>query len=226
MALWVIKDGPESMGLEIDSGAPAPAAASAAPDWDTAEWTLAAAMGRPAFWALAFALGFGMLAQSAYLYHQTPFLEGRLGLLGAASVVSATTLSGIAGRAIFITLGPRLSTLLWTTLVFGLQALSFAILGFGSSEAALWAGSMLFGFTMGLVITLQPLTVAQAFGRTSFGRIYGAIYFAIRAGAALGPIAVALVLAEGFAFADGWLLVALSLLLATLLLPAALRTSA
>ena len=47
---------------------------------------------------------------------------------------------------------------------------------------------------MGWVITLQPLTVAQAFGRTSFGRIYGAIYFAIQAGAAVGSIAIGLML--------------------------------
>ena len=78
---------------------------------------------------------------------------------------------------------------------------------------------------MGLVITLQPLTVAQAFGRISFRRIYGAIYFAIRAGAVIGPIAIGLMLVEGFGYADGWLLVALSLIMAALLLPAALRAS-
>ena len=78
---------------------------------------------------------------------------------------------------------------------------------------------------MGLVITLQPLTVAQAFGRTSFGRIYGAIYFAIRAGTAVGPIAIGLILIEGFGYDDSWLLVALSLIIAALLLPAALRAS-
>ncbi len=78
---------------------------------------------------------------------------------------------------------------------------------------------------MGLVITLQPLTVAQAFGRTSFGRIYGAIYFAIRAGAAVGPIAIGLILIEVFGYDDSWLLVALSIIIATVLLPAALRAS-
>ena len=78
---------------------------------------------------------------------------------------------------------------------------------------------------MGLVITLQPLTVAQAFGRTSFGRIYGAIYFPFRAGAAVGPIAIGLILIEGFGNDDSWLLVALSLIIAALLLLAALRAS-
>ena len=78
---------------------------------------------------------------------------------------------------------------------------------------------------MGLVITLQPLTVAQAFGRISFGRIYGAIYFAIRAGAVIGPIAIGLILIEVFGYDDSWLLVALSLIVAALLLPVALRAS-
>ena len=78
---------------------------------------------------------------------------------------------------------------------------------------------------MVLVITLQPLTVAQAFERTSFGRIYGAIYFAIRAGAAVGPIAIGPILIEGFGYDDSWLLVALSLIIEALLLPAALRAS-
>ena len=78
---------------------------------------------------------------------------------------------------------------------------------------------------MGLVITLQPLTVAQAFGRTSFRRIDGAIYFAIRAGAAVGPIAIGLMLVEDFGHFDSWLLVTLSLIVAALLLQAALRAS-
>ena len=78
---------------------------------------------------------------------------------------------------------------------------------------------------MGLVITLQPLTVAQAFGRTSFGRIYGAIYFAIRAGAAVGPFALGSMLVEGFGYAHSWLLVSSSLIVAASLLQAALRSS-
>ena len=123
------------------------------------------------------------------------------------------------------TLVAELPTLKWTTLVFGLQALSFAILGLGESEAALWGGSIIYGATMGWVITLQPLTVAQAFGRTSSRRIYGAIYFAIGAGAAVGPIAIGLILVEVFGHADSWLLIALSLIVAALLLQAALRAS-
>ena len=134
-----------------------------------------------------------------------------------------TTLAGIAGRALFIALGDRLSTRTWTALVYAAQALAFLTLGFAESTAGLTVGSLMFGFTMGLVITLQPLTVAFVFGRASFGRIYGAIYLAIRAGAAAGPLVIGGVLALASTYQTGWLIVAGSLAVAIALLPMALR---
>jgi len=226
VALFVVKDGPEVLGLAIDGAAappPTPDAAPAAPDRDTRAWSLVEAMRHIPFWGLAFCLGFGMLAQSAFLYHQTPFLKETLGLLGAAKVVSITTLAGIAGRAVFLAIGDRFSTRLWTTLVYAAQALAFAILALADGATGLTAGSALFGFTMGLVITLQPLTVAFVFGRESFGRIYGAIYFAIRTGAAIGPLVVAAILAAAGDYQTGWLVVGASLGVAILILPLALR---
>lgn len=231
LALFVIKDSPEALGLMIDGGAAVAASdpeatATVAETRDAEDWTLARAVKGPNFWALACCLAFGMLAQSAFLFHQTPFLETRIGLLAAAGVVSLTTLSGIAGRAVFLILGGRLSIRLWMTLVYSLQATAFLILAiFDDSVAGLTAGSMLFGATMGLVITLQPLSVAHVFGRVAFGRIYGAIYFGIRAGAALGPIAVGGVLALAAGYEAGWLAVASSLLIAIALLPLALKRS-
>lgn len=227
-AIWAIKDGPESMGLEIDGGSAggdATAAETEAAERDAAEWTLKRAMGGFAFWALAAALGFGMLAQSAFLFHQTPFLHQTLGLVGAAGLVSATTLAGLAGRFAFLLIGDRLSTLLWLLIVFCIQAASFVALAYAETATGLFVGCVMFGATMGLVITLQPLAVAHVYGRTSFGRIYGAIYFAIRAGAAIGPVVVGGVLAFAGGYPAAWLLVAASLAVAMALCPLALRRS-
>lgn len=225
VALFVVKDGPETLGLAIDGRSDdGPAQETAAVERDAAEWTVAQAAARPSFWALALCLGFGMLAQSAFLYHQTPFLETTLGLIGAAGVVSATTLSGLAGRAVFIALGDRFSIRAWTTTIYALQALSFVILATADSVTGLTAGSMLFGATMGLVVTLQPLTVAHVFGRASFGRIYGALYVPIRAGAAAGPLVIGGLLAAAAGYQDGWYVVAASLGVAILLLPLAFRS--
>ena len=226
LALWVVKDGPESLGLRIDGAradAPAPSTDDPAEKRDAALWTLGEAMRSGPFWGLAFCLGFGMLAQSAFLYHQTPFLQETLGLLGAAKVVSMTTLAGLVGRAIFVAVGDRLSTRAWITLVYGFQALSFATLAFAEGPLGLTLGSILFGATMGLVITLQPLATAFVFGRESFGRIFGAIYLGIRTGAALGPIAIGAVIALAAGYETGWLLVSASLGVAILILPLALR---
>lgn len=228
LAIFVIKDGPETLGLAIDGGEPAgaklpEAAVTAAEAHDLRDWTLGQAMAGPNFWALACCLGFGMLAQSAFLFHQTPFLETRVGLMAAAGIVSATTLSGLVGRAVFLILGDRLSIRHWMTIVYALQAAAFLILAFAAGPTGLTLGSMLFGATMGLVITLQPLSVAHVFGRISFGRIYGAIYFAIRTGAALGPLAVGAVLLLAAGYETGWLAVACSLGIAIALLPLALR---
>lgn len=228
LAIFVIKDGPETLGLMIDGGARArvePDAASVAAEArDAREWTLGQAMAGPNFWALACCLGFGMLAQSAFLFHQTPFLETRVGLMAAAGIVSATTLSGLVGRAVFLIFGDRLSIRLWMTIVYALQAAAFLALAFATGPTGLTLGSMLFGATMGLVITLQPLSVTHVFGRISFGRIYGAVYFAIRTGAALGPLAVGAVLVLAASYETGWLAVACSLVLAIVLLPLALKS--
>lgn len=231
MALWVIKDGPETMGLEIDGGqkaassaAPAsPTAAAEAPDPDARVWSVAEAMRRMAFWGLALCLGFGMMAQSAFLFHQAPFLKDQIGMMAAAGVISITTLAGIAGRVVFILIGDRLSPRVWSTLIYAAQALAFAILALSESRIGLTAGSALFGLTMGLVITIQPLTVAYVFGRESFGRIYGVIYLAIRIGAAIGPVVIGGILALAGGYAIGWMAVAASLLIAILILPMSLR---
>lgn len=224
MALFVVKDGPESLGLEIDGGqTAAPEKADAAEDADVRQWSVREAMGGVAFWGLAVCLGFGMLAQSAFLYHQTPFLQGTMGLTGAAAVVSVTTIAGLVGRVIFIGVGARLSTRLWIMLVFGFQALAFIILATAEGSMMLTVGSAMFGMTMGLVITLQPVAVAFVYGRESFGRIYGAIYMAIRTGAACGPVAIGAILALAGGYQTGWAVVGASLAVAILILPLAMR---
>lgn len=226
LALFVVKDGPETLGQHVDGAAAAPVAQqqpNAAEDRDIREWSVADAMKTAAFYALAFCFAFGMLAQSAFLFHQAPFLEASVGLMGAASIVSITTLSGLIGRVGFILVGDRMTPRAWCTIVFACQALAFLILALAETPLWLTLGSALFGLTMGLVITLQPLGVAYMFGRASFGRIYGPIYMSIRIGSAIGPAIVGGVLAAAGGYSAAWIAVAASLGLAIGALPWALN---
>ena len=225
LALWVIKDSPESIGL-IPDGRNGQAVDAEEPNADEAAdvrvWTVPEATRTLAFWGLSFCFGLGMLAQGAYLFHQVPFLQATLGLLGAASVVTVTTIAGIAGRLIFVAVGDRLSAKVWTAIMFALQALSFVILSRASEPFGLTVGSTLFGLTMGVLVTLQPLATAQCFGRESFGRVYGPVYMSIRLGAAIGPGIVGILLAATGNYATSWLLLACCLSIALVAIPWAL----
>ncbi|GIX47711.1 MAG: MFS transporter [Candidatus Tectimicrobiota bacterium] len=215
LALWVIKDGPEELGLPGD-GDPQPlhAPAMATRASDAHPWTVAEAMRTSAFWTLAISFLLGMIAQSGFLVHQVMFLQATFDLLAAATVVTVTTLTGTLGRLSFTLFGNLWPPRQVTTGIFLLQAAAFGLLATTTAAWGLVLGSALFGFTMGIVVILQPLTTAQCFGQQAFGRIYGPIYLGIRLGSALGPLLCGLLSAAVGSYQPVWLLVAGGLLLA------------
>jgi predicted MFS family arabinose efflux permease len=215
LALFVIKDGPEVLGLEPDGGpgdANDPPIATPDNDVDSQAWTLGTAMRTVAFWGLSACFSLVMMAQGAFLVHQVMFLQSGLGLLGAASIVTVTTIMGMAGRAGFLLIGDRLTVRWWATAMFAIQALSFAILALGETPFWLTVGSALFGLTMGIVVILQPLATAAVFGQESFGRVYGGVYMSIRIGAGIGPLVAGLLVVAAGGYKNVWLLMAGALL--------------
>lgn len=225
-AVWVIRDGPEVLGLEPDGGQRQQNGTDVDDQMnaqDAREWTLAQAMRTSAFWGLSFCFGLGMMAQSAYLFHQVPFLQITMGLVGAASVVTISTLAATFGRLVFVLIADRLSPKHWIAIVFALQALSFLTLASATRVAELMLGSAIFGLTMGIVVTLQPLVTAYCFGRETFGRIYGPIYLSIRFGAAIGPAIVGAMFALSGEYTMAWMLLAGCLILACVMVPVAIH---
>lgn len=227
LALWVIKDGPEAVG-QLPDGDLITSSIEAGPDTTADEriWTVAEAMRTVAFWGMSICFSLAMLAQSAFLFYQVPFLQTSLGLTGAAAIVSMSTVAAMIGRVVFIAIGGRLSPKAWTVVMFALQALSFVVLAVAETELMLALGSILFGFTMSVVVVLQPLVTADCFGRASFGRIYGPVYLMIRIGMAAGPALTGLLLAATGNYSAAWLLLAASLLAGVLFVPWAIRKPA
>jgi sugar phosphate permease len=213
LALFVIEDGPEALGLEPDGGA-AKGAPGETPDReaDSRAWTVGAAMRTVAFWGLSACFALAMTAQGAYLVHQVMFLQSSLGLLGAASIVTVTTVMGMVGRTVFLLIGDRLPVRWWAVAMFATQAASFFMLALGKTRFWLTVGSGLFGLTMGIVVILQPLATAAVFGQASFGRVYGAVYMSIRIGAGVGPLIAGLLVVAAGGYRTVWLLMAGALL--------------
>ena len=214
LALFVFKDGPESLGLKPDGRSDddhAPTE-SQAMQHDSREWTTADALRTPAFWALSVSFFCAMLAQSGLLLHQMMFLQITFGLVGAASVVTLTTVMGMVGRTLFAVFGNRWRSRDVASVVLLLQALAFALFAVHPAPWSLIAGSGLFGFTMGLVVILQPLATAECFGQQSFGRVFGPIYMWARIGSAIGPVIIGVIYAASGDYTAAWIVLALVLL--------------
>jgi OFA family oxalate/formate antiporter-like MFS transporter len=167
-----------------------------------------------AFWALSASFFGAMLAQSGMLLHQVMFLQTTFGLIGAASVVTLTTVMGMAGRVLFAVFGNRFRSRDVASLAFLLQASGFLLFAVHPAPWSLVAGSAIFGFTMGICVILQPLATAECFGQQSFGRVFGPIYMWIRIGSAIGPLVIGLLYAANGRYTAAWLVLTAVLTLA------------
>jgi MFS family permease len=225
LAIWVVKDGPETLGLQPDGELKTMADVNAAHAADERLWTVAEAMRTPAFWAIGLSFSLVMVAQAGFLVHQVLFLQPTFGLLGAASVVTLTTIMGTVARVAFAMFGNRGSSRQWCAGIFALQAGGLILSAVGGGEWVLIAGSATFGLTMGIIVSLQPVISAECFGRRSFGRIYGPLYLGVKIGSALGPLLIGLIASGVGGYRLAWIVVAVGPLLAATLMPWAVPPS-
>lgn len=189
LALWVIKDGPEVLGLYVDGDfASAEDDASLPAGENEYQWTLAEAVQTLAFWALAISFPLVVMTQAGFVVHQVLIYQSSFGLLGAAGLAAMASLMGILSR-----LGFLLFTIRWpwqhlASCVYIFEALGLLLLAFAKIKWLIIGSAALLGFCMSLTLILEPIITSECFGKTAYGRIYGPIYFGTRVAAALGAL--------------------------------------
>ena len=184
LALWVVRDSPESMGLRPDGDA-APVAGAAA----TIERTrMSVAMQTIPFWQLAgslFTCGFSMSLLSS---HGVPMLTDHgyapmlaswaVGILGASSFGFAFLLGFLADRC------GRRPMLAW---LYGARTLLFVGLFMVRDQPlTLLALAVVGGAAMAGTLAMTSALTADIFGRFSVGSVFGMIFLVHQAGGALG----------------------------------------
>ena len=194
LAAFVMRPGPEALGLGPDGDAPVPArrAATAEPGRRSAElrtWR---------FWSISAPFALGLAAQVGVLTHQVSLLAPVVGSSGAARAVSVTTAAALIGRLItgvvVDRLNPRLvasATLVVQMLGVGILALS--IEGEGASWPMLGAGCALFGLGVGNMTTLPGLILAAEWPRQRFSALIGLVVGINQFTFAFGPSLVGIV---------------------------------
>ena len=147
-----------------------PEQAAPAPDW-----TAGAALKTKAFYAIAIATGLAFGADYLVLLHSTAAFEDR-GFTGSAAVfiLSLATFSGALGRLGFGWLADRVNVKTGFGLLLGMQfvAMPLIIIG-GTDTLLLYSFAIIWGFGYGGASVFVPMAVAEYYGRSNFGSIYG-----------------------------------------------------
>ncbi|HME94473.1 MAG TPA: MFS transporter [Methylomirabilota bacterium] len=179
---------PETMGLRPD-GAPA-VAASPRSGRRSGGWTVAEALRTRAFWML-----YGVFAATwtpvfIPLVHLVPMARGfGIAPLLAATLVSAVGVAAMAGRLVMGAASDRIGRRAALAVAFVLQAGAFMGFSWSNELAALYAASVVFGFSYGAASALFTPTVADFFGREHAGSLAGLLFSLAGSMAACGPFA-------------------------------------
>ncbi len=160
---------------------------------------LAAALRKPAFWALAAIFGLTYVTHSVLITYALVLFEDR----GAAKTMAVLAASCIGPSQV----AGRLALLMNEARVDNSRAMIGSLGAILLATVLLWAAGMapmlIFGFAVmqgmgiGLCSILRPVLLAQMLGRRGFGAISGAAAVAPILGTAVGPLFGALLLGHG-----------------------------
>lgn len=202
--IW-LRPSPESMGLLADGEVPANASPAAVPadsaksvaPHDSANDGLSfkQARGTRFFWGVSIAYIFLMMAQVGGIAHQYGLARELLTDAQTAIAVAILPVASIVGRLIGGWVVDNLSIRLFAIGMMVLQALSLSLLALGVNVLTLCLGLALFGATVGNLLMLQPLLIAEAFGIREYARIFAVANLMSSWGTAAGPAVL------GYAFA-------------------------
>lgn len=190
VALFVVRNRPSDMGLEVD-GEPAPTRASGGPPLAAATGlTVKQAIRTPNFWAIAFAFMCFFFGMFGWMVNGTPVYESYGIPRGTISaLMMAAGLGGVISRPAFGYLAERIPSVEAASIVLA----AFMVGGFTTLllTDASWLGVGIFiacwfvGSAGGPV--LEPLILPRTFGLAHFGAIMGTMFMVETIGQVVAP---------------------------------------
>jgi MFS family permease len=138
------------------------------------------------FWSVALPFAFALAAQVGFIVHQVAFLLPHLGSAGIA--IAATAIAAAAGRLAFAPVIDRVNQRVASAASFASQAAGLGLmLAMPDRPEVLYIGSVVFGLSVGNVITLPALIVQREFPPQLFGVAIGLSSMVGQATLAFGP---------------------------------------
>jgi len=126
------------------------------------------------FWSVALPFALALAAQVGLIVHLVSFLLPRLGAAGAATALALTSVAAMSGRLMLAGVIDRLHQRRTAAGSFASQAMGVGLMmAFGHQPAALFAGCVIFGLSVGNVITFPALIIQREFAAAAFGIVIG-----------------------------------------------------
>ena len=140
------------------------------------------------FWSVTVPFALALAAQVGLIVHLVSFLLPHVGAEGAAGALAATSIAAISGRLALAAVIDRLPQRLASAVSFVSQAGGLALmLLFTNQPTTLYAGCIIFGLSVGNIITFPALIVQSEFSASAFGRVIGLNTAATQFAYALAP---------------------------------------
>jgi MFS family permease len=198
IAVLLLRPSPASLGLEPDGDEPV-ATADGGPA-ELAGVAYADVVGTRLFRGITLAWTLALLAQVGGMAHVFSLVDERVDEGTAALAVSVLAASSMTGRLIGGWLLTRLD--LRTTCLgwFALQAVGLSSLALLDPRIALLVSASVFGFSVGNVLLLQPVVLADVFGVRDYPRVFATSQLVSTIGVAGGPLLLGLLrdLSDGY----------------------------
>jgi len=131
--------------------------------------------------------GFCMAAQVGGISHLYNRVEQIAGLAGAAGAVQILAAASIIARLVGGVVLARVPVGLFTVINAVLQGVGLAVVALAPGTAVALLGAGLFGATVGNLLMLQPLWLADSFGVNVYPRIFALSQALTMVGLAAGP---------------------------------------
>lgn len=182
---------------------PSPLARGLAPDGDGLSITNvgAAASGAPYDEAIrtrffvAFTVGYVavMAAQVGGIAQLAKLGQERADKPTGALAVSVLALASVIARLLAGVIAPKLPLGTFTAALCGAMGVALVLLGHAHGRTAVLVAAAVFGATVGNLLMLQPLVIAETFGVRDYAKLYSVNQLVVSVGVAVGP------------FLTGWL---------------------
>jgi len=154
---------------------------------DRTDMNLAQALRTPVFWSLALANFACCAAHSGPIFHMVSYAaDCGVAPLTAATVLGAAGLAALSGRIVCGLLADRAGAKNTLVACLALQAVAIALYLTARDLSALYAVSMLFGFSYGGAMPLYAILVREYFPAAIMGSVFGVVAMISTLGMALG----------------------------------------